>query len=70
MKRRLTLQKRGPHEKIATIEDKVNSHSILSKLRFPKYSPLTTKLVLASTPGHRDRDAAGHYLPYRQSSIT
>jgi hypothetical protein len=34
--RRLTLQKRGPHEKSLRIEDKVNSHSILSNLCPPK----------------------------------
>jgi hypothetical protein len=36
MKRRLTPQKRGPDEKIVRTEDKVNSHSILSNLCFPK----------------------------------
>jgi hypothetical protein len=38
MQWRLTLQKRGPHETIVTIDDKVNSHSILSNLCFPRVS--------------------------------
>jgi hypothetical protein len=36
MERRLKLQKRGPHEKSLWIEYTVNSHSIFSKLCFPK----------------------------------
>ena len=36
VRRRLTLQKRGPRKKSLRIEDKVNSHSIFSKLCFPK----------------------------------